>query len=138
DDFSQEIFKGLKFVYNFFNSLDVSLVSEAAKSEKTWNLLKERKDHPFNMDILKKYFISDFDYKKRYETIDDGIEESKRYEKLQKITSLGLQFWDGLIRYNNQVEILTEYQTTVVSSIRKKLRQAGKLSELEVKNGEKI
>lgn len=138
EDFSREIYKGLKFVYDFLNSLDVSLVSEAAKSEKTWNLLKEKKDHPINLDVLKKYFISDSEYKKRYETVDDSIEESKKYEKLQKITSLGLKFWDGLLKYNRQTDILSDYQSTIVTSIRKKLKQAGKLTEIEVKKGVEI
>lgn len=135
DDFSREIYKGLKFVYEFLNSLDVSLISEAAKSEKTWNLLKEKKNHPIDMEVLKKNLISDSDFKKRYETVDDSIEESKKYEKLQKITSLGLKFWDGLLRYNRQTDILSDYQSTIVASIRKKLKQAGKLTEIEVKKG---
>lgn len=138
DDFSQEIYKGLKFVYAFFDSLDVSLISEAAKSEKTWNLLKEKKDHPLNLDILEKYFISEADFKKRYETKDDSLQELKKYENVQKLTSLGLNFWDGLVRYNRQSEILSDYQSTIVSSIRKKIIQAGKLTEIEVKKGEEI
>lgn len=138
DDLSKEIYKGLKFVYEFLNSLDVSLISEAAKSEKNWNSLKEKKNHPFDLEVLKKYLISDSDFKKRYETVDDSIEESKKYEKLQKITSLGLKFWDGLLRYNGQTHILSDYQSTIITSIRKKLKQAGKLTEIEVKKGGEI
>ena len=138
EDFSNEIFKGLKFVYEFLNTLNVALVSEAAKSEKTWNLLKERKDHPFDIVVLEKYFITDSDFKNRYETKDENLEELKKYEKLQKITSLGLKFWDGLVRYNYQTNVLSDYQSTIVSSIRKKLKEAGNLTDIEVKKGENI
>lgn len=138
EDFANEIYRGLEFVYKFFDSLNVSLVSEAAKSEKTWNLLKERKDHPFNLKVFEKYFISDSDFKKRYETIDESIEETKKYESLQKLTSLGLNFWDGLVKYNRQTEVLSDYQGTVVASIRKKLIKAGKLTEIEVKKGGEV
>lgn len=134
----KEIRKGLIFVYKFLNNLDVALISEAAKAEKTWNALKEITDHPFNLEVLQQFYISPLDLKSRYEDKDDDIEEAKKYEKVRKITSVGLKFWDGLVRYNRRVNILTEYQSLMVDTIRKKLKDAGKLTDIETRRGVEI
>lgn len=88
-----ELKKLLVFVYFFFTKLDTALISEAAKSEKTWIKLSDNSNHPMNMDVIKKYLISDIDHKSRYEVNIDNIEEVAKYEALEKITNLGFRFW---------------------------------------------
>lgn len=137
-ELQQELKKGLVFVYDFLNSLDVALISEAAKSEKTWKKLLEVKEQPMNLAILKKYLLSDTEYKLRYETETDNTEEVNRYNDLQKITSLGLRFWDGINLYVLQVGLLTRNQMNFASIIRKKLKEAGAFTDHEINKGVEI
>ncbi|WP_242923100.1 AIPR family protein [Pontibacter liquoris] len=138
EDLQDELKKGLKFVYDFFDSLNVALVSETAKSEKTWKALTECKGHPMNMEAINAYLISDKEFKERYESVDDKTEETKKYADLQKITSLGVKFWDGLWLYNRNSKVLSTYQQSIASIICKKLRESGGLSEREIRKGAEI
>jgi len=133
-----ELKRLLKFVYDFFVNLDAALISEAAKSEKNWNLLKGETVCPLNMDIIKKYLISENEYKSRYETNIDDIEETKKYNSLQNITDLGLKFWDGLCIYILKEQCLSPTQENYVNSIRGKLKRNGNLTNSEIKKGAEI
>lgn len=130
-----ELKRLLVFVYNFFTNLDVALISEAAKSEKTWNKLKENLNHPMNMDVISKYLISEKDYKARYESNIDETKEAAIYNSLQKISSLGLRFWDGLCLYMLKTDCLSQVQQNYALSIRKKLKWNGDLTEQEIEKG---
>lgn len=138
EDLLSELFKGLTFVYSFLNELDVALISEAAKSEKTWKLLLEKRHCSINMDVIEKYLINDADYKSRYDSDITDSEEIQKYNNLQKITSLGLRFWDGLYSYNLSTEILTKYQETNVTMIRKTLKESGTMSDRLIQKGTEI
>ena len=137
-DLQRELKKLLKYVYNFLNTLDVALISEAAKAEKTWKKLKETKDVPIDLGRLNKYLISEKDFKSRYETDVDEIEETERYTQLQKILSMGIRFWDGLWFYSTKQSILTQPEQNFVISIKKKLVKNGELTKIEIKKGIKI
>ncbi|MCG9970727.1 AIPR family protein [Christiangramia crocea] len=138
EDLQKEIKKGLRYVYNFLINLDTALISEAAKAQKTWEKLKSKKDHGFNMAVIDKYVITEKEFKNRYENKTDDSEEVRKYTSLEKITSVGITFWDGLIRYNNQVMILNEIQSNFANTIRKKLLKSGQLTDIEIKKGVKI
>jgi len=135
DELLIELKKLLLFVYKFFTNLDVALISEAAKSERTWNKLKENVNHPMNMDVVKKYLISDINFKIRYETNFDDIEETAKYDTLQKITNLGVRFWDGLCLYMLKTDCLTPVQQNYVLSIRKNLQWNGVFTKQEIEKG---
>lgn len=137
-DLQTELKKGLKYVYDFFNSLEVALVSEAAKAEKTWIALKTQKEHPMNMEVIEKYLISDAEFKARYDSESTDVEEVQKYDNLQKITSLGIRFWDGLYLYNLNANILSQYQETNVSMIRKILKEAGTMTDRLIQKGAEI
>ena len=130
-----ELKKGLIYVYDFFTSLNVLLISEAAKAEKTWNELLDRKKNPFNMEVIKKYYISDTDFKKRYEAKEDTVEETMKYKNLQRITELGIRFWDGLNLYISKTNILSTTQQNAASSIRGKLKRNGNFTDHEISKG---
>ncbi len=138
DELQAELKKLLIFVYNFFINLDVALISEAAKSEKNWKLLQDKGGNPLNMEVVKKYLVSKEEYKARYESDNDNIEEAKRYSSLQEITSLGMKFWDGLRVYNLKEECLSPVQVNFANAIHKKLKKRGGLTDIEIKNGSKI
>lgn len=138
EEFENEIKKGLIYVYDFFNSLNVLLISEAAKAEKTWELILARKENPFDMKVLKKFCASKDEIKKRYELDNDDIEIRKKFNEISKITKLGLKFWDGLNIYNANKNILNSIQRNVVNSIKVKLQINGNLSDYEINKGVKI
>ncbi|MFY0686265.1 MAG: AIPR family protein [Cyclobacteriaceae bacterium] len=139
ENLKSEIKRVLIYVYQFLSSLDVALISEAAKAEKTWTLLKDKKGFELNNEIIKGYLASEsYDVKKRYKSVDEGIEETKKYNNLERITSLGLRFWDGLSLFNISNSVLSPYQSTVVSKIANKLQFSGTISEREIEKGVEI
>ena len=138
ETFSVELKKVLLYVYGFLSTLDVALISEAAKSDKTWTKLKDREKLVLDENILQSYMISDKDFKKRYEVDHEGIEETKKYNDLERITSMGIQFWDGLNLFNISTPILTHYQGTVVGKIARKIQSSGTLTEKEIERGVEI
>ncbi|MEL4454852.1 AIPR family protein [Lutimonas vermicola] len=138
EDLQRELKKLLKFVYEFFMSLDTALISEAAKKEDTWKQLRKLKQHPLDLDVVKKYLISDKDYKSRYDSDSDEVEEMEKYNNIERITSLGLKFWDGLRLYTSKVNCLTKPQINFAANISGKIKSQGALSDIEVKKGVKI
>ncbi|WP_335965415.1 AIPR family protein [Galbibacter sp. PAP.153] len=138
EDLLYELKKGLRFTYHYLTTMGAALISEAAKSEKTWDGFKKTKDHPMDMDVIKTYLVSKEDFKARYEEDIDSIKEAEKYANLEKITSMGLRFWDGLYKYNIRTNILSKYQDNMAMAIRKKLKQSGKLTEGEIAGGIKI
>lgn len=138
EDLSAEIKKGLIYIYTFLNNLDVALVSEAAKAEKTWVALKSQEKHPLDMDVLTKYLFSDAEYKAHYDSDNTDAAEVQKYNNLQKITSLGVRFWDGLSIYTRHSDILSKYQNVNVSAIRKTLKESGTMTDRLVQRGAEI
>ena len=138
DDLQVELKKLLIFVYNFFINLDVALISEAVKSEKIWNKLKEKQPDNVDFSIIDKYKISDEQYKLRYESKSDEVAEAKKYNTLEDITSLGLKFWDGLCLYMLNTDCLTQVEQNYVSGIRGKLKKNGNFTDAEIKRGGEI
>ena len=130
-----ELKKGLIYIYKFFTSLNVLLISEAAKAEKTWNLLIDKKENPFNMDVIKRYCISEVDYKKRYESKEDNVEDAKNYNNLTRITALGIRFWDGLNIYILNTDVLSTTQENAAASIRNKLKRNGNFTKHDISKG---
>jgi hypothetical protein len=138
EELQVELKKGLKFVYDYLNNLDVALISEAAKAEKTWTSLIARSNHPMNLELISKYLISDNEFNSRYNSDNADIEQAHKYSALQKITSLGVRFWDGLYLYNFNSDILSKFQETNVSMIRKTLKEYGSMSDNLVQRGNEI
>ncbi|WP_394708076.1 AIPR family protein [uncultured Bacteroides sp.] len=138
DDLLFELKKLIVSVYNFFTHLDVALISEAAKSEKIWNKLKEENRNPMNMKIVERYFISEEKHKSRYESNVDEIKEAAQYNSLQIIAEQGLRFWDGLCLYMLKQECLSSVQQNYVYTIRKKLKWDGELTPNEIEKGKHI
>ncbi len=138
EDLEVELKKGLVYVYKFFTSLNVLLISEVAKAEKTWQQLIDKKENPFNMEVISKYCVSDAAFKKRYEEKENDIEEIAKYNNLQRITSLGVRFWDGLNLYMLQTEVLNLTQQNAASTIRGKIKRNGEFSDHDIVKGVEI
>lgn len=138
EELETELKKGLIYVYQFFTSLNVLLISESAKAEKTWRELIDKKEIPFDMEVIKKYCISEDSYKKRYETKEDDVEDKMKYNNLQRITDLGIRFWDGLNWYILKTNALSATQQNAASSIRGKLKRSGNFTDGEIVKGIEI
>jgi len=138
EELQLELKKGLIYVYDFFTSLNVLLISEAAKAEKTWKELLDRKKNPFDMEVIRQYYISDADFKKRYEAKEDAVEEIKKYSNLKRISDLGIRFWDGLNLYMLKTNVLSRTQQNTASSIRGKLKRNGNFTDRDISKGVEI
>ncbi|WP_415370910.1 AIPR family protein [Patiriisocius sp. Uisw_047] len=138
EDFLVELKKLLVFVYDFLKNMDVALISEAAKSEKNWTKLKEITSHPVNLDIIKPYLISTADYKIRYESNIDDVEETERYNALSKINEQGIKFWNGLSIYNRETKVISQIQENFALTICNKLKSQKSFTDIEIRNGNKI
>ena len=134
-DLQAELKKLLIFVYKFFTNLDVALISEAVKSEKVWDKLKEIKVDNIDFEIIKKYLIPEEAFKARYESKSDEVAEAEKYNTFEEITSLGLKFWDGLCMYMLRTDCLTQVEQNYVSGIRGKLKKNGNLTDSEINRG---
>ena len=135
DKLQNEIKKALIFVNAYFSKLQGQLISEVAKSEKTWDKLLESGNFPFDAEILKTFTISDTVHKKRYESKEDDLDEKKKYVDIQKITDCGIRFWDGLNLYMLRTNILTQTQQNAASSIRGKLLRSGEFTDHDIIKG---
>ena len=134
----QELKKGLQFVYGFFQGLNVALISETAKSEKTWTALLELNEHPWNLELLQPFLLSEAALKARYASDENEEQEALNYQNLQQITSLGIRFWDGLNLYALNEELFSKNQENYIARIRQKMLQQGEFSEGEINKGIEI
>jgi hypothetical protein len=138
ESLQREIKKGLVYVNKFFGSFSGQLISELAKSEKTWRTLLEKDENPFDNDVLDDFCLSAAAFKKRYEQKEDDLEEKKKYNDLQSILNLGLRFWDGLNLYMLKTNVLTTTQQIAANSIRGKIKRSGEFTVHEISKGVEI
>jgi hypothetical protein len=138
DNLKAELVKSIRFGYDFLNSLGVSLISETAKSEKIWDRMKENKQHPFDMGVLKSYLMSEADHKARYSNEDDDLEQAARMNDMKRIADLGIKFWDGLDFYAVESSDFSQAQRNVIGLINAKLKRFGNLNPREISKGVEI
>jgi hypothetical protein len=138
EDLLREIKKGMVFIYVFFKTLDVALISEATKNEKTWKSLIQKSQQPMNLNVLNKYILNDLDLANRYEADIHDTAKTKKYDDQNKIISLGVRFWDGLDKYNYNNKILSKNQDNVVFSIKKSLKDGLPIYDSQIKKGIEI
>ncbi len=134
-----ELTKGLLFVYNFLNSLEESLISEAAKYERTWDALKSTKVHPFDMKTLSGLIASEGELKARYSQADADADKARNYAMLNRITEMGTRFWSGLSIYairNNAFD--SNKQGLILNISNKLLRNGSGLTEREVEKADAL
>ncbi len=138
EDFQEEIKKGLKYVYDFFESLNAPLVSEAAKRKETWNKLIKIIDghgHPFDMRVLSKYFTTKEKKIQRNDLDKNHSVKPKSFDNLETIYSLGTKFWDGLGTFNVREKYLSDFKENIVKSISEKYNSRKSLTPTEIRHG---
>ena len=126
------------FVYNhLIKSASNSLISEYAKKESSWKLLKEQ---TYNLDIkaLKSLLIEEDEVSKRAIEID--MLENKSENNLMdivKIMSFGNRFWDGLSKYAVTDDFLKPFSTDIWE-ISNKVKKAKNLNSRDISLGNKV
>ena len=133
------IFKNLLvYVYNHLVvSSNNTLLSEYAKRESSWKLLKE-KDYTIDLEVLKDYLISENELEKREketELIKNNSEDSIFI--ISKITSFGNVFWDGLYNLSSTMEELKSISIDIWE-ISRKITSGKNLSNANISIGKKI
>lgn len=140
DDFLMKTFKTiLVFVYNHLvTEAKNSLISEYAKRESSWNVLKETKYSENLRIMLKDYLISE-EEKEIRETekeIDTNNEEDRLFI-ISEIHKLGLKFWDGFNRYLN-VNSIENFNVQSVEALFKNLQKNKNLLPRDITIGRKV
>jgi len=137
DAFQIEIIRLLKHVYNYLTTSQESLISEFAKKKYCWeDLIK--KEFNLNTENLKEYILSAEEIKTRYSEDTDEIKVTEHYLQTEKISQLGLAFWDGLSQWMISRDDFTTIQKNFTSNIKSKIFRMGVLSEVEIKQGLQI
>src|SRR5690606_24673705 len=125
DALSIELAKGLLFVYGFLNDLSESLISEAAKYERTWEALKQRKDHPFDMNVLASFMTTEAERNARHAQADSDADKARNHSMLQRITDMGTRFWSGLSIHALRHDLFGANQRGFIMNIANKLLRGG-------------
>jgi hypothetical protein len=136
---SKQLGIGLQFVYEFLNNLSESLISEAAKYERTWDALRQRKDQPFDLAILATFMATEADRSARYALADEDADKAKNHSMLQRVTDMGTRFWNGLSLHALRNDLFDANQRNHIMSIANKLLRNGSgLTTREVEKGNAI
>lgn len=133
---TDQLAKGLRFVYEFLNNLSESLISEAAKYERTWDALRNQKGHPFDLVALTPFMATDAQRAARYALANEDADKARNHGLLQRITDMGTKFWHGLSIHALRADLFDANQRGHIMSISNKLlRNGAGLTTREVEKG---
>lgn len=135
----EEVYRNLiVFVYNHLvKSSNNSLISEYAKKESSWKLLKEQ-TYTLDLNVIKSLLIEESEVSKR--EIETDILENKSENNLMdivKIMSFGNRFWDGLSKYSLTDDLLNPFSTDIWE-ISNKAKKAKNLNSRDISLGNKV
>ncbi len=138
-ELTKELAKGMQFVYNFLNNLSESLISEAAKSERTWEALKLQKDQPFDLKALAPFLTTEAELTARHAQADADADKARNHGMLQRIIDMGTRFWNGLSIHAIRNDLFDGNQRGFIMNIANKLLRNGTdLNAREVEKGNTI
>ena len=138
NDLENELKNLLILVYNHLvNSSNNTLLSEYAKRESSWKLLKEQN---FSIDLrsLSEYLISENlvqEREKEIEVVKNDSEDS--IFQVSKILSLGNVFWNGLYIYSNTNEDLKPHSVDILE-LSSKIKNAKNLNNSNINLGKRV
>jgi hypothetical protein len=138
NDLENELKNLLILVYNHLvNSSNNTLLSEYAKRESSWKLLKEQN---FSIDLrsLSEYLISESlvqEREKEIEVVKNDSEDS--IFQVSKILSLGNVFWNGLYIYSNTNEDLKPHSVDILE-LSSKIKNAKNLNNSNINLGKRV
>ena len=138
NDLENELKNLLILVYDHLvNSSNNTLLSEYAKRESSWKLLKEQN---FSIDLrsLSEYLISESlvqEREKEIEVVKNDSEDS--IFQVSKILSLGNVFWNGLYIYSNTNEDLKPHSVDILE-LSSKIKNAKNLNNSNINLGKRV
>ena len=133
-----ELRKLIVFVYHqLVKSSNNSLISEYAKRESSWKLLKDE-NYKFNFEIYSDYFITKEQVLAReIETEEIDNKSENNLMNINKILGFGNKFWDGVSKWSINIEELKEYSTDIWE-ISNKIKRAKNLNSRDITIGNKL
>jgi len=134
ENLQTEITRLLRHVYNYLISSEDTLVSEFARKKYCWEDLIKLK-FELNQNNLRGYLLTPAEFAARYSEETDKVKEAEHYQQTEKITRLGLAFWDGLSKWLVTRNDFTTIQKNFAANIKSKIFKMGTLSEIEVRQG---
>ena len=134
----KEFQKLIVFVYNHLvRSSNNSLISEYAKRESSWKLLKEQ-SYKLDFEIISSLLISKEEvfYRELENEIDESISENNLM-KITKILGYGNRFWDGLSKFSLSDLFLNAFSTDIWE-ISNKIKRSKNLNSRDISIAIKI
>ncbi len=134
---SYELQKLIVFVYNHLvKSSNNSLISEYAKRESTWKLLKEEK-YIINIVNLTDCFVTEEIVQSReVETEEIDNKSENNLMNISKILGFGNKFWDGMSKYISNIDSL-KTMSTDIWEIANKIKRSKNLNARDISIGNK-
>ena len=133
-----ELQKLIVFVYHqLVKSSNNSLISEYAKRESSWKLLKDE-NYKFNFEQYSDCFITKEQVVAReIETEEIDNKSENNLMSINKILGFGNKFWDGVSKWSMNIEELKEFSTDVWE-IASKIKRAKNLNSRDIAIGNKL
>ena len=133
-----ELQKLIVFVYHqLVKSSNNSLISEYAKRESSWKLLKDE-NYKFNFEQYSDCFITKEQVLSReIETEEIDNKSENNLMSINKILGFGNKFWDGVSKWSMNIEELKEFSTDVWE-IASKIKRAKNLNSRDIAIGNKL
>ncbi|WP_445718074.1 AIPR family protein [Flavobacterium sp.] len=133
-----ELQKLIVFVYQqLVKSSNNSLISEYAKRESSWKLLKDE-NYKFNLEKYSDYFITKEQvFAREIETEEIDNKSENNLMSINKILSYGNKFWDGVSKWVINIEELRKYSTDVWE-VANKIKRAKNLNSRDIAIGNKL
>jgi hypothetical protein len=132
DNIINELQKLIVFVYNHLvSSSNNSLISEYAKRESSWKLLKEQ-SYKIDFEIISSLLITKEEvfYRELENEIDENISENNLM-KITKILGYGNRFWDGLSKFSLSDLFLNSFSTDIWE-ISNKIKRSKNLNSRDI------
>ncbi len=133
-----ELQKLIVFVYNHLvRSSNNSLISEYAKRESSWKLLKEE-SYKLDFEIIGSLLINKEEvfYRELENEIDENISENNLL-KITKILGYGNRFWDGLSKFSLRDLFLNSFSTDIWE-ISNKIKRSKNLNSRDISIAMKV
>lgn len=130
-----ELQKLISFVYNqLVKSSNNSLISEYAKRESSWKLLKEE-NYNINIENYSDCFITiDQVSSREIETEEIDNKSENNLMNITKILSFGNKFWDGVSKYALNIDELKGISTDIWE-IASKIKRSKNLNSRDISIG---
>lgn len=133
-----ELQKLITFVYNqLVKSSNNSLISEYAKRESSWKLLKEE-NYNTNVENYSECFITkDLVLLREVETEEVDSKSENNLMNITKILGFGNKFWDGMSKYALNIDELKRMSTDIWE-IASKIKRSKNLNARDISIGNKL